>query len=103
LFDAADVARLEVAEMLPEIGDGDCRHGLDPACAAGQRCSRGPARSFPGSTSPPPLWTRGRGIHPVCTRLRYSTPTLPAATSRRAMTVGLSRVVSTCGVPPWAS
>src|SRR6266478_2908691 len=42
-------------------------------------------------------------VHPVWTRFRYSTPTLPAAISRNAMTVGLSRVVSMCGVPPWAS
>src|SRR6267154_6521067 len=42
-------------------------------------------------------------VHPVWTRFRYSTPTLPAAISRSAMTVGLSRVVSMCGVPPWAS
>src|SRR5260221_5311633 len=42
-------------------------------------------------------------VHPVWTRFRYSTPTLPAAISRNAMTVGLSRVVSMSGVPPWAS
>ncbi len=90
LFDSTDVARLQVAEVLPEVGEGDRRHGLAFAPVTGRGVLR------------PPL-ARGHGLYPVCTRLRYSAPTLPAAISRRAITVGLSRVVSIRGVPPWAS
>src|SRR5712691_6413912 len=82
-------------------GAGDSRRG-------GEADGR-PPRRF----APPLLKKGGEGekkcqpvtvrVHPVWTRFRYSTPTLPAAISRNAMTVGLSRVVSMCGVPPWAS
>src|SRR5256885_15499451 len=78
-LDAADVARLKVAEVLPEIGDGDGGH----VSADGR-----PPRRF----APPLLKKGGNGvrIHPVWTRVRYSTPTLPAAISGNRMTVGLS-------------
>src|SRR5262249_38782649 len=77
LLDAPDVARLEVAEVLPQAGGCDGGHGL-AAAPAGEGCA------------PPPPLARGRELQPVWTRVRYSTPTLPAATSRRAITVGLS-------------
>src|SRR5882762_7251909 len=84
------------------------RRGAGASRRGGEADGR-PPRRF----APPLLKKGGEGerrcqpvtvrIHPVWTRFRYSTPTLPAAISRNAMTVGLSRVVSICGVPPWAS
>src|SRR5437660_10882859 len=76
------------------------RRGAD-ASQRGGREDRQPPRRF----APPLLKKGGEGfrVHPVWTRFRYSTPTFPAAISRKSMTVGLSRVVSMCGVPPWAS
>src|SRR5260221_11162887 len=40
-------------------------------------------------------------VHPVGTRFRYSTPTLPAAISRNARTVGLAPGACIAGAPPW--
>ena len=50
LLDAADVARLEVAEVLPQVADGDGGHGLAfaPHCSARRRARSGEAADVAG-------------------------------------------------------
>ena len=97
-FDQADIGRPEISQCGAKIGNScgshDCimpRDGLLGKLAIGE--SAGDA----GATALLP------GNQEVWTRARYSMPTLPAATSRKATTVGLSRPLSTMGVPPCAS